>query len=424
MSNDINNSLLPFQPSSVLVQLKDTITLAATNFNKSSEKLQHFLINGSPDQQLQAAVALHNSDSCKDVIKQAELLYSHLSNFNSVSTNPPSVPFQALQHENTTASSHEIEISLNPDGPKLDLSLPEFYTKIMSNQRVQLISAINKDTNLLIKVHFATDVNNIMHYFSTQTYKNKKAIEYVNLKSTTASRNVIRVIGIPLPTLNPLLNNDPNYSVLKNHLILNNPHFFGPNDIISIQHYQSMHETTKEKKQSYTLKITITLDSFAKFLAKPEENTRIILNTTQSFKVYGEVVPSYCHQCLSFDHSPTCSQRSPQCRYCLLQHFSSACIPSKRTSPQCITCHRDNLSTSSSSLKNIEHAALSTFCPIYKLHRDTKRIRLKADARRNFIVTSITPSYPNPQDSCLLPIVIDPNLSNTSLPPDQESMET
>lgn len=411
--NDINNSLTPLQPNTILTQLKDTLLQATDNFNKSSERLQFFLTNGTPEQQLQAAMTLHNSDSSKDVIKQAEILLTHLATLNFSTNNPSpstiSPSFNNLQLDNTTTTSHEIEISPRPNGPPLTSSLLDLYIKVMTGQKIQLISAVTKETNLFLKVHFQHDVNVIMDSFSSQTFEGKKAIEYVNLKSTSASRNVIRVIGIPLPTLNPLLQNDPNYTALKDHIYSNNPHFFDPGDIISIQHYQSINAQTKEKKLSYTLKLTITVNSFAKFLSKKEENTRLILHTTQSFKVYEEVVPSYCHQCLSFDHYPTCSQKLPQCRYCLAQHYSSACLPSNRSNPHCISCHRKNSLSPSFNVNDSDHAAVSTFCPIYKAHRDSKRMQLKADAQRNFLVTSL------PQRPLLPPVSANLNSSTLSL---------
>lgn len=426
MDSNADNMVDLIRPASLIQQLKETFDIAANNFRLSSEKLQYFLTHGNEEQQYDAAFALRDTESCTEVFKHANSLVNHLSTLQSgqpLNITPQDESFLAFQQDNSTASSHEIEISLRPGGPTLDISIHDLYVHVMNGQRIQLISSTNRETNFIVKVHFINDVNTVMNRFATQTYQSKKAIEYVDIKSTSALRNIIRIIGIPASTLNPFLQGDSNYTALKKHLYDNNPHFFEEGDIITAYHYQSRDSVTRELKQAYSLKLTISLNSFSKFLAKTEENTRIIFNTTVSYKVYEDVIPSYCQRCLSYDHTPTCSQKKPQCKQCLSQHFINSCLPSSKTHPKCITCHRENLTSGSSHSRDINHPAISSFCPVYRGHRDSKRAHLKAEARRNFLSTTSSASTSSLVTPCLQPTP-QPNLnvSTSSLLPEPDAM--
>ena len=314
----------------------------------------------------------------------------------------------AVKHASTTSKT--LRLQLKP-GINPGVTLAQLFWTVVSGCGVQpaLFTIRPESTTIsMVKPWMVARANSRL---LSSTYNKVKVTDLVDVSIISSAANRIRITGVQPSLFKKFCTGTKlNDSVLHDHLMRYNSHWFQEGDITDIVAYNPKSARTLTVKNEWTIKLTVSSDCYVRFLSVEDRYTRVIMDESRDFKVYEEVEPDWCSKCLRFDHSSLCMEQEQQCLACLSKHYLSDC-QSNAVNPTCVNCHRANEELAQfgyvsylkkwSPTDNLAHKANSLLCPIYKYFRDLKREELKRQARELFSGTDFAVSVPTDDSSPL-----------------------
>lgn len=379
-----------------LNELKLMITEQHKCIAMANNTLFELMQNGPPELKLQSAMeARLLSQTSNDhlsklndflLITRAERLAMVNSKTNPVKVSPRlNVP---------SASTYSIVVSLK-DNPPIVMSIDEVVTafklaiKNCTDPVVQIVGITKGTTEITFVLLDSDMVDPALRELNKSIFGTTKLNTLLDFSTITKSKYAIRTDKIPSALVNHWIGQDgkPLFATISNELSADNHYWFPPGaqNIEAVDTWIPKHAPDHRVFLFY-----VSAETYDKFLSASPSTTAVMIGT-QSVRIYEEVNPVICFNCLQFGHVSSdraCTTPGIKiCWRCAESHRPDTC---NATSHTCANCVRNNsllnnndpaLPYSNWKLCATNHSPFYNGCQTKKLEKDKLRSVLKKAAR-------------------------------------------
>lgn len=221
---------------------------------------------------------------------------------------------------------------------------------------------------------------------------NAPLIDYVWISTNTRTQHSVRTEKIHEDDLKKFIKDGKvNNELVHNTLRRDNKAWFGKtgNLLVAVESWKSTVAIGH-----YVLLLYVREDAYNNFLRTPPCNTKVLIGT-KSHQVYEDVHPTLCFQCLEYGHhafkcEETHGTTITRCKKCAGNHKFNNC---KSNTRKCYICATNNEMIDGAhgnpryptwTVEDTNHSPFADSCRAHKIEKNLLRIKLKAEARKNY----------------------------------------